>query len=123
MKTYKFIPYQKKLVSRARELRKNTTETEKIFWDKIVSNKKLLGLKFTRQKPLGHFIVDFYCASLSLAVEVDGEVHDIQRDKERDNILKQKFGIMVIRYKNEEVLKDIERIREDLMGRIGNTTP
>ena len=117
MNDFKFLPYDKKLVSRARELRREATEAEILFWDKIIKNKNLSHLKFTRQKPIDCFIIDFYCASLGLAIEIDGKVHDFQkaRDKERDNLLKQKFGIKVIRYKNEEVLKNKEKILENLM--------
>ncbi len=120
-----FIPYDKNLVSRARDLRKNTTEAEKFFWDKILKNKKLVNYKFTRQKPVDHFIVDFYCASLTLAIEIDGEVHNFQkeRDRERDNLLRQKFGIKIIRYKNEEILKNTESVIRDLVGWIKNATP
>ena len=90
-----YIPYDKNLVSRAQELRKETTEAEKIFWDKILKSKKLKNFKFTRQKPIDHFIVDFFYASLHLIIEIDGEIHSFQktRDEERDNILKQKFRI------------------------------
>lgn len=116
MKNYKFIPYDKNLVSRARELRKEPTEAEKLFWNEVLRDKKLSGFKFTRQKPIDCFIVDFYCASLGLAIEVDGEVHAFQqtRDRERDNLLKQKFGLKVIRYKNKEVLYDIKKVIKDL---------
>ena len=120
MKNFKFIPYDKNLVSRARELRKEITEAENLFWNKILKSKKLESFKFTRQKPLDHFIVDFYCAKLGLVIEVDGEIHDFQkaRDKERDNLLEQKFGLKIIRYKNEEVLNNTEKILEDLVRRI-----
>ncbi|OGI65201.1 hypothetical protein A3A95_03885 [Candidatus Nomurabacteria bacterium RIFCSPLOWO2_01_FULL_39_18] len=120
-----YIPYDKNLVSRARELRKETTEAEKIFWETILKNKKLAEFKFTRQKPLDNFIVDFYCASLGLVVEIDGGIHDFQkeRDKERDNLLKQKFGLRILRYRNEEVLENMERVKEDLIKRIKKTTP
>ena len=119
-----YVPYDKNLVSRAKELRKETTEAEKIFWGKILQNKKLKNLKFTRQKPIDHFIVDFYCANLRLIIEIDGEIHDFQknRDMERDNILKQKFGLKIIRYKNEEVLNNVNKVTEDLIRKI-NTTP
>src|SRR3989338_10940799 len=107
-----FIPYDKNLVSRARELRKETTEAEKLFWEKILENKKLANFKFTRQKPLDHFIVDFYCSSLSLIIEIDGEVHDFQkeRDRERDYLLEQKFGLKIIRYTNKKILDNIEKV-------------
>ncbi|MDP3763331.1 MAG: DUF559 domain-containing protein [bacterium] len=120
MKNFKFIPYDKNLVSRARELRKETTKAEKHFWNKVLKNKQLANLKFTRQKPIDHFIVDFYCASLGLVIEIDGGIHIIQktRDRERDNLLEQKFGLKVIRYKNEEILVDLQRVVEDLTGKI-----
>ena len=120
MKNYKFIPYDKNLVSRARELRSSETEAEKKFLYEIIKSKDLINLKFTRQKPIGNFIVDFYCAKLKLAIEVDGEIHKFQkiRDNERDNFLKQKFGIKIIRYKNEDVLNNTEFVLENLLERI-----
>ncbi|MCX6752193.1 MAG: endonuclease domain-containing protein [Candidatus Nomurabacteria bacterium] len=122
-----YIPYDKNLVSRARELRKKTTEAEKVFWGKILKNKKLANLKFTRQKPIDHFVVDFYCSKLGLAIEIDGKIHTFQktRDEERDNLLKQKFGLKIIRYTNEEILADTESVAEDLIGKIKcmNSTP
>ena len=120
-----FIPYDKNLVSRARELRKETTEAENLFWNKVLKNKKLVDFKFTRQKPLDHFIVDVYCAKLGLIIEIDGEIHNFQKDRdmERDNILKQKFGLKIIRYTNEEILNNVEKVTEDLVTRIQNTTP
>ncbi|MBX4181289.1 endonuclease domain-containing protein [Candidatus Parcubacteria bacterium] len=121
-KNYKFIPYDKELVSRARELRKDSTQAEKVLWEKVLKDRGVINLKFSRQKPIGDFIMDFYCASLKLAVEVDGEVHDAVRDKERDNVLKEKFGVEVVRYKNEDVLNNIEEVIEDLKNRINNLT-
>lgn len=120
MKLYKFTPYDKNLVSKARELRKSETETEKKFWSEIIKNKKLINFKFTRQKPIGNFIADFYCAKLKLAVEIDGEIHKFQkiRDDERDNLLKQKFGLKIIRYKNKDVLNKTEFILNNLIKRI-----
>lgn len=120
MKIDKFISYDKNLVSRARELRKIETEAEKVFWSEILKSDKLAGFKFTRQKPLGGFIVDFYCARFKLAIEIDGKVHDFQRtrDEERDNVLKEKFGIRVLRYKNEEILDSSTKVLLDLMDKI-----
>lgn len=119
-----FIPYDKNLVSRARELRKETTEAENLFWNKVLKNKKLVSFKFTRQKPLDYFIVDFYCAKLGLVIEIDGEIHNFQktRDKERDNILKQKFWMKIIRYTNQDVLNNTEKVTEDLIGKIKDIT-
>lgn len=118
MQKYKFLPYDKKLISRARELRTSPTEAEKIFWNKILKNKEFSRLTFLRQKPLGHFIVDFYCANLRLAIEVDGDLHDFQkqRDKERDVFLGQSFGIKIIRFRNEDILKNPEKVLEKLLS-------
>ena len=115
-----YIPYHKNLISRARELRRKTTEAEKFFWSKILKDKKLVNFKFTRQKPLDHFIVDFYCASLGIAIELDGKVHNFQkaRDKERDNLLEQKFDLKIIRYKNEGILNNMEKVAEDLIKKL-----
>jgi len=120
MKNYKFIPYDKNLVSRARELRKNCTKTENKFWLKILMHKRLKMFKFTRQKPLGHFIVDFYCSNLRLVVEIDGDFHKSQkiRDKERDNFLKRSFGLRVVRYTNKDVLNNTEEILNNLCDNI-----
>lgn len=120
MKNYKYIPYDRNLVSRARELRKQATEAEKIFWTEILKDKRLKNYKFTRQKPLDNYIIDFYCASLGLIIEIDGEIHNFQkiRDKERNNLLEEKFGLKVVRYTNEQVLNYTEKIVEDLLQRI-----
>ncbi len=119
-----YIPYDKNLVSRARELRKETTEAERIFWDKVLKNKKLIDFKFTRQKPLDRFIVDFCCASLGLVIEIDGEIHNFQkiRDRERDNMLEQKYRLKIIRYTNEDVLHNTEKIVDELCAIIQNAT-
>lgn len=116
MKNFKFLPYDKNLVARARELRKEATEAENLFWNKVLKNKELEKFKFTRQKPLDHFIVDFYCASLCLIIEIDGEIHNFQktRDKERDNLLEQKFGLKILRYTNEQILTNPEKIIREL---------
>ncbi|MFA7000123.1 MAG: DUF559 domain-containing protein [Candidatus Paceibacterota bacterium] len=114
----KFILYNKKLISRARELRKERTEVEIVFWNKILKNKEITSYKFTQQKPLGDFIADFYCSKLLLVVEIDGGIHNELkgRDKERSEILLYKYGIKVIRYKNNDVLNNIE----DVIGNFEN---
>ena len=108
----KFIFYNKKLIPRARELRKERTEAEIVFWNKILKNKEITSYKFTQQKPLGDFIADFYCSKLLLVVEIDGGVHENlkNRDEERSEILLYKYGIKVIRYKNDDVLNNIEKV-------------
>ncbi len=115
-----FILYNKKLISRARELRKDRTEAEIIFWNEILKNKEITKYKFTQQKPLGEFIADFYCAKLLLIVEIDGGIHKKlkNRDKERSEILLYKYGIKVIRYNNDDILNNIDKVISDFNNQI-----
>ena len=107
-----------KLYEYARDLRKNETSAEELLWRNL-RNRKLDGLKFRRQHPLDKFIPDFYCHEKKLAIEVDGSVHDSRDAKESDEgrtyELKE-LGITVLRFRNEEVLKDmslvLKKIRE-----------
>jgi very-short-patch-repair endonuclease len=97
---------------RAETLRKNMTEAEKLLWEKLNHN-QLSGFKFRRQHPINQFIVDFYCHKLKLVIELDGEIHNktevAERDAGREHML-QNFGLQVIRFKNSEVLKDIDSV-------------
>lgn len=105
-----------KTFKNARALRKNQTVAEKLFW-KIVSNRKILGFKFRRQHPIGKYIVDFYCHEVLLVVELDGDVHDLERiknyDERREAELK-KLGLTITRFTNEEVFFDTDRTISEL---------
>ena len=93
---------------RARELRQEMTPAEELLWGRL-RRKQLNGLKFRRQHPLGPFIADFYCAEYRLVVEIDGDVHKGQR--EYDIVRTEWFeahGYRVIRFRNDDVMKDIE---------------
>lgn len=109
-----FIKYNPKLKDRARELRNNTTDSEKKFWNFLRVH--FLEHHFMRQKPLDQFIVDFYCNKLRLIIEIDGEVHDYQkeRDAERDNIFLQTYNIVTLRFTNKQVENNILEIKSIL---------
>lgn len=98
------------LVKTARELRKNSTPSEEIFWE-IVRDRRFLDLKFRRQHQIGDYIVDFYCAEQKLIIELDGKVHESEKriliDKKRDAYLK-KLGNKVLRITNDELLTDTQ---------------
>jgi len=119
----KFIPYSPKLKEYARHNRKNATPAEKRMWE-LLSRKQLAGLKFTRQKPLENFIVDFYCSELLLGIEIDGDTHAFQEkyDELRSDILKKKYGIEIIRYTNTDVLSNTEGVYLDLVEHIKRKT-
>lgn len=98
----------------SRNNKKVMTEAEKVVWTRLL-RKRQLGYKFLRQKPIGRFVVDFYCSKLLLAIEIDGGIHEKGkfRDRERDRYLAQR-GIRTIRFKNEEVLGDLSMVKRKL---------
>ncbi|MBD2108501.1 DUF559 domain-containing protein [Nodosilinea sp. FACHB-13] len=91
----------------ARELRQNLTPAETRLW-KALRGRQLNGLRFRCQHPVGRFIVDFYCPSCKLVIEVDGSVHNQQEayDKARTEHL-QDFGYCVLRFSNAEVADNL----------------
>jgi len=103
---------------RCRELRKNSTNAEKIFWERV-RNRKFMGLKINRQFPIFYdllgkesfFIADFYCHEKKLVIELDGKIHARQKEQDelRTEIMNQ-LGIKVIRFKNEEVEQNIDNV-------------
>ena len=104
------LPYNPNLVSRARELRKNMTPAEKKLWYEYLRN---FPLRVLRQRPIDHFIVDFYCPSLKLVIEVDGDSHfteeGLEYDRERTQRL-ESYGLTVIRFTNQQILQDFESV-------------
>lgn len=102
----------------ARELRKNMTPSEKILWDAL-RKKQLKGFRFRRQHPIDQFIIDFYCHQVRLVIEIDGEVHDLEDQKEYDEgrtAELEDLGLTVIRFKNEEVLNDVKQVVRKIKG-------
>ena len=110
----------------ARELRKNQTESEGIFWE-VVRNRKLFGKKFLRQHPVQlkfmgkkrFFVGDFYCAEKKIIIEIDGKIHEnqVEYDNLRDHLIKE-MGIRVIRIKNEDLIDIpslIEKLKPELL--------
>ena len=110
-----------KLYQYGRELRQESTEAEKLLWAGL-RNRKLNGLKFRRQHPLDKFIVDFYCNERKLVIELDGGVHDEKINKEYDETrtaMLAGLNIIVLRFKNEEVINDMQgvlKIISDVAG-------
>ena len=104
----------------AREMRKEPTDTENILWQELRGH-KLNRLKFRRQHSIDKFIVDFYCREKKLIIEVDGEIHDFQ--KENDSIRQEfleEFGYTVLRFKNEEIINDLKRVLEKIKSSINS---
>ena len=90
------------------------TPAEKHLWFNCLSN---APCKFRKQRPIGNFIVDFYCAELKLVIEVDGDSHFTEQglayDSERTQFIEQ-AGLQVLRFSNDEVLYQTEAVREKI---------
>lgn len=115
-----YVRYRRNLTARARNLRSDPTPAERKLWFEFLSSHPI---KFTRQKPLGRYIADFYCAKLQLVIELDGDTHFTDRgegyDRRRTASLESE-RIRVLRFTNKEVMEQFEavcqRIEEVLNG-------
>ena len=99
-------PPARPMVARARELRRRMTPPEVVLWDALRSRPG--GFKFRRQHPIGGYVLDFFCMSARVAVEVDGVGHELgtnpQRDARKDRWLKEQ-GVRVVRIPASDVLQ------------------
>lgn len=105
---------------RRRELRHNQTDAEKALW-KHLRNKSFRRLKFFRQYSVGAYIIDFYCPEYKIAVELDGGQHAEEENKEYDRARTANLaslGIKIIRFWNNDVLRNIEGVLEEITGRL-----
>jgi len=107
--------------ARARALRKNSTEAEKVLWGHL-RFWQVEGYKFRRQQPLGNYIVDFVCLEKRLIIELDGGQHAEQSDYDakRDAWLSDE-GFTVLRFWNNNVLKNIEGVTEKIFRTLKST--
>jgi very-short-patch-repair endonuclease len=106
----------KELIEFAKELRQRQTEAEKVLW-KALRNKRFSGVKFRRQHPIITFIADFYCHELKLVIEVDGGVHQLTSQAEYDEGRSaeiENLGILVIRFSNEEILRNLDSVLQKI---------
>ena len=93
-------------------LRDNLTREEKILWEKL-RRKQFHGLRFKCQHPIGNYIADFYCHSIKLVIEVDGQSHCRTEQKLHDSIRTEflrNLGITILRYTNDEVQNDLKSV-------------
>jgi very-short-patch-repair endonuclease len=106
--------YDKNLKHQARSLRTTTTDAERKLWS-AVRRKQIKGRLFSRQKTIGRYIVDFYCASASLVVEIDGGQHYTgegrDKDRQRDQALAA-MGLKVLRFSDRDVLTNVQGVLE-----------
>jgi len=114
---------RRKMTEVARAFRKESTTSEAILWQAL-RGKKLDGLKFRRQQPVGPFVVDFYNSVHRLVVEVDGSIHvsQFEVDRERQNIL-ETLGLHVLRIKADLVEDDLSSALEFIRHKIEELKP
>lgn len=99
---------------RAKELRQEMTPAEKVLWQ-FLRNRQLGGLKFRRQHPLGPFIADFYCAERRLVIELDGDIHNFQKEEDEQRTRQfEEFGYRVIRFQNEQIETNIASVLREI---------
>ncbi len=106
--------------SKAQFLRRNETIAEKLLWEKLRNN-QLEGLKFRRQHPVNIYIADFYCHKFKLIIELDGDYHDQEEQKQKDEVRTEVLrlnDLKIIRFKNEEVEQDINQVLTTIKNKI-----
>jgi very-short-patch-repair endonuclease len=109
------------IVKWARALRNNPTATEQVLWTRL-RQRKLGGLKFRRQAPIGPYVLDFLCFRHRLVVEADGPFHDPERDAIRDAWLRAN-GFRVLRFSNQEIHNSPELVADRILAAIEQLAP
>ena len=108
-------PPSRWMIERARSLRRAQTDAERLLWAHL--RRSHFGPKFRRQRPIGPYVVDFYCHAARLVIELDGcqhlEATQAARDRERDQFLTQQ-GLRVLRFDDLQVLKALKRVLEEV---------
>ena len=109
------------MYKRSKELRREMTSAEKMLWKELKAN-KLNGHHFRRQQIIDRFLVDFYCHQQELIVEVDGSIHDLQKeyDAEREAYLIER-GFRILRFRNEEVENDLKGVLKKILSECRST--
>jgi very-short-patch-repair endonuclease len=107
-----YLPYNMNLKEFSRQLRNHSTLGEILLWKKLRAG-SIMCYSFNRQKPLGRYIVDFYCKPLNLVIEVDGGYHNepmqVIKDTERQQIL-ESMNLNFLRFSDQQVRKDMEMV-------------
>ncbi len=114
---------RRKMVIVAREFRKQPTKSEAILWEAL-RGKKLGGVKFRRQQPIGHFIVDFFAPAFRVIVEVDGLIHadQLRADQERQSLL-EVLGFRFVRVSADDVENNLALVLSKLSLEICKNKP
>jgi very-short-patch-repair endonuclease len=122
-----FYNADQETIELAKHLRKKSTPTEKLLWERLRRN-NISGVKFRRQHPIGFYIADFYCHELQLVIEIDGPIHNTAQHKEYDfnrDAEMERMGVQILRFTNNEVKNQIDKvmnkIRQEIKSRLNST--
>lgn len=108
-----FYGAKRDIFQKACLLRNEMTISEQKLWNKL--NKSQLGVRFKAQHPIDIFIADFYCHKYKLVVEIDGKIHKFQQDYDNGRTAElEQLGLTVIRFSNEEVLTDVDKVVQQI---------
>jgi very-short-patch-repair endonuclease len=111
-----FLPYNRTLKEFSRDLRSHSTLSEILLWQKLRAS-QFRGYGFNRQKPMGNYIVDFYCRKLDLVIEIDGNSHEYEEavldDEERQRVLEQ-LGVYFLRFPDLEVKRSMASVMNEI---------
>ena len=104
------LPYEKKNVSLAKELRKRMTKWERRLWYNYLA---ACPVRFQRQKAIGPYIVDFYCHEAALVIELDGRYH-LEKETSESDVLRQQYltdmGLLVLRFSNSQIQSSFSEV-------------
>ena len=111
-------PIKPALRNHSRSMRSGQTDAEAVLWNEL-RNRRLMGMKFRRQVPIGNYIADFVCIERKLIVEVDGSQHaESEYDHKRDAKLKAQ-GFTILRFWNDDALKEINSVCDTIIAAAG----
>ena len=117
---FDMLKYGKHLKKYSRRLRKEMTDAERLLWSKI-RGKQVKGFQVYRQKPIGRFVVDFYCPKSKLVIELDGGQHYSEviqaKDESRDRYM-ESVGLKVLRSSDTEVFENLRGVIEEIWNRL-----
>ena len=113
MRNHNVLPYTRDARDLSKQLRKNMTRSEKVFWRATQSSK--LDVVIRRQMPILDYVVDFYIKEIGLAIEIDGQIHE-------DNVLEdgmrqariEKLGVKFVRFTNQRILNELPSVLKEL---------
>ena len=120
-----FYGASKKIFLRAIELRNNMTKAEETLWEEL-KKREIFRARWKRQHPIDIFVVDFYCHKYKMVIEVDGDIHLDEEVREHDDGREydiEKLGVKILRFTNNEILGNIESVKERILKEINLLSP